>query len=116
MTIQHMTEAELLNATVKRCQDWGLLWYHSYDYRRVKMAGWPDLVIVGHGILFRELKSASGSVSADQAAWRRALQASDGNWAVWRPADLESGRIDRELRQLTICALPYHDDDGPPAL
>ena len=111
-----MTEAELLNCIVRRCEERGLLWYHSYDYRRVKMAGWPDLVIAGHGILFRELKSASGPVSADQAAWRRALQASGANWAVWRPADLESGCVDRELRQLTICGLPGHDGHEPPAL
>jgi hypothetical protein len=64
--------------------------------------GFPDWVIVGPGgTLFREAKSADGTVSCYQAAWGDALQAAGNNYAVWRPADLASGRIAAELDAIT---------------
>jgi hypothetical protein len=106
-----MTEAELLKAVTKRCDDLGLYWYHNFDWRTGKMAGWPDMVIVGHGMLFRELKSAGEPVKANQSDCGRRISAAGGNWAVWRPADLESGHIQRELRELAEC--PMHATRPP---
>jgi hypothetical protein len=105
-----LTEDEFLAWVVRRCEDAELYWFHSFDSRRDKMTGWPDLVIVGHGILFRELKSAQGAVSAAQSSAGRAIMAGGGNWDVWRPADIEAGRIQRELRQLAVCP---RDRDEP---
>lgn len=98
-----MTEDELLAWVVKRCEKWDLEWFHSFDPQRDKLPGFPDLVIVGHGILYRELKSADGPVSVQQMRWGRAIRAGGGDWSVWRPDDLRSGRIQRELRQLAEC-------------
>jgi len=61
--------------------------------------GFPDLVLVASGgVLFRELKSAKGSLSAEQRAWLDALAGAGADAAVWRPADLRSGRVLAELR------------------
>lgn len=54
-------------------------------------AGFPDLELVGRGrIIHRELKRNNGRVSVDQAAWGERINANGGDWAVWRPRDLES--------------------------
>jgi len=51
-------------------------------------AGWPDLVLVGRGqILFRELKTRTGRLSVDQAAWGEHLTTAGADYAVWRPQD-----------------------------
>lgn len=100
-----MTEDELLAFVVKRAEQLNLMWFHSFDSRRDKIHGWPDLVLAGHGILYRELKSADGPVSVQQMRWGRALRAGGGDWAVWRPADIESGRVQRELRELSECPI-----------
>ena len=101
-----MSEDELLAFVVKRAERLGLEWFHSFDTRRDKTPGFPDLVLVGHGIYYRELKSADGPVSVQQMRWGRALRAGGGNWSIWRPADVQSGRVQRELRELAEC--PYN--------
>jgi hypothetical protein len=63
--------------------------------------GYPDLTLVGPaGLMFRELKSTSGTCSPEQAAWLAQLTAAGADTGVWRPADLKSGRIESELRAL----------------
>lgn len=105
-----MREYEFLASVITEITEWDLEWFHSFDSTRDKKRGFPDLVIVGHGILFRELKTAQGAVSADQSRFGRAITAGGGNWRVWRPADLESGTVQRELRTLALCP---RDRDGP---
>ena len=101
-----MTEAELLYAVTSGsrkqpglCARLGVRWYHAYDSRR-SVPGWPDLVIVGREVLFRELKSDAGTLRPEQQQWRDTLRAAGADWAVWRPSDLTSGRIETELRAL----------------
>lgn len=63
--------------------------------------GWPDLTIVGPGgILFRELKSPTGSRSPEQRKWAEWLAEAGQDVAVWKPRDLVSGRIQRELETI----------------
>jgi hypothetical protein len=63
--------------------------------------GYPDLTIVGSGgVLFRELKSAKGVTSPEQREWIADLDRAAADVAVWKPADLRSGRIEAELRAL----------------
>lgn len=65
--------------------------------------GFPDLVIVGPGgVLYRELKSATGTFSEEQDMWLAVLKRAGQNAEGWRPADLRSGRIERELRALRV--------------
>src|SRR6185437_6320236 len=91
-----------LDARIRRlCEDLGLLRYHTHDSRR-SPAGYPDLTIVGpRGVLFRELKTQRGKISAEQQRWLDALTAAGQNAAVWRPASLLSGAIAAELTAIS---------------
>lgn len=74
--------------------------YHTHNSQR-SAPGFPDLVMVStrhKRILYRELKSTKGRVSADQQAWLDALSACGQDAGMWRPADLLSGLIVAELR------------------
>lgn len=55
-------------------------------------AGFPDLVLVNvrrRRVLFVELKSDAGKVSADQAAVLAALEEAGAETRVWRPRDFD---------------------------
>lgn len=63
--------------------------------------GFPDLVLVGRGgILYRELKTEKGRLSPEQVVWLRTLNSAGADAGIWRPADLECGTIELELRTL----------------
>ena len=94
-----MSEAELEIHVRHLIKDLGLLWYHTHDSRR-SPSGFPDLVIVGDRVIYRELKTAKGKVADDQAAWLDALVLAEQDACVWRPADLLSGLIGRQLAAL----------------
>lgn len=98
-------------AQVKELALWnGWLVYHTFDSRRSD-AGFPDLVLArGQQLIFAELKSAKGRVTAEQQAWLDAL----GRVAaalvqpglpphvpvrvvMWRPADWDE--IEQLLRR-----------------
>ena len=93
-----MNEAELEKEVHGLIKFYGLFGFHAHDSRRSVGKGFPDWVICGKGgLLFRELKSDHGELSPEQRRWRNILLASGQDWAVWRPADLVSGRIENEL-------------------
>lgn len=96
-----MTEADLQRLVAELCGRLGLAHYHTYDSRRSE-PGFPDSVIVGNTILFRELKTATGKLSPEQRRWGSRIERAGGNWAVWRPADWHSGVITNQL--LTVRA------------
>lgn len=65
--------------------------------------GYPDVTIVGAGgVLFRELKAAKGYLKPEQKKWLSALEEAGADAGVWKPADLQSGRIEAELRALRV--------------
>lgn len=69
---------------------------------RGRSKGWPDLVISSENhVIFRELKTEQGSTSAHQDMWGWRLGRAGLDWALWRPADLDSGKIEAELDALT---------------
>jgi len=94
-----MSEAQLLAAVRQACHTLGLLCYHTYDSRRSE-PGFPDLVIVGSRMIIRELKTESGRLRPEQRTWLDALSRAGQDADIWRPGDLYSGRIVRELASL----------------
>jgi hypothetical protein len=85
------SEAQLLDMVRTACRWLRLLSYHTADSRRSE-PGFPDVVIVGaRGVLFRELKSTRGRVTADQQRWLTALTAAGANADTWRPDDWPVG-------------------------
>jgi hypothetical protein len=93
-------EAHLQGAVIDMCRLFGVAWYHAYSSRR-SVAGWPDLALCGsRGFMLRELKAPNGRLTSEQQRWGLVLRAAGVSWDVWRPADLQSGRIERELLEI----------------
>lgn len=81
-----MTERQFLDAVRDACRWARLLCYHTHDSRRSE-PGFPDLVVVGpSGLLFRELKSERGRLTADQRQWLERLTEAGADASVWRPS------------------------------
>jgi hypothetical protein len=58
-------------------------------------------VVAGkQGTAFRELKTATGTVTPMQSEWGLMLRRGGQDWDVWRPEDLASGRIQKELEAI----------------
>jgi hypothetical protein len=95
-----MSERELENSIRAILADLSLRWYHTFDSRR-SSSGFPDLTIVGSSVLFRELKREGKNPTAAQQAWLDALTAAGEDADVWRPSDLYSGRIGKELAAIS---------------
>jgi hypothetical protein len=93
-------EAHLQGAVIDMCRLFGVAWYHAYSSRR-SVLGWPDLALCGsQGFMLRELKTAAGRLTTEQQQWGLMLRAAGVSWDVWRPDDLHSGRIQRELEAI----------------
>ena len=71
--------------------------YHASNPIR-DAPGLPDLLLLGTvtGIA-REVKTGRGVLSAGQADVGRRLTLASISFDVWRPEDLDSGRIEREI-------------------
>jgi hypothetical protein len=101
-----MTERELLAEVAKVCEAATppVRWVHLAGVRRERcrwVPGLPDLLLVGAaGCCWRELKCGSTRVTAVQASWFDALEASGQDVAVWGPLDLADGTIAGEITAL----------------
>lgn len=97
MMAESMSEKQFQDHVVALASRLGWLIYHTYSSKRSE-PGFPDLVMVRGTCMFRELKAANGVVSKHQRVWLQALKVAGVDADVWRPVDLMSGRIERELR------------------
>lgn len=103
-----MSEADLTREVRALCERLGLYAFSATTYRIPGASarpgssrGYPDFTIVGPGgILWRECKSEDGRQSMAQIRWGRRITEAGGDCGVWRPDDLASGRIERELRTI----------------
>jgi len=67
---------------------YGWLPYHTHDSRKSE-PGFPDLCLVrGDRLIFAELKTQRGRLTAAQTAWLDKLRATHAEVYVWRPSDL----------------------------
>jgi hypothetical protein len=94
-----VTEAQLQEHITDMCDARGLIWIHNPDSRRVRK-GWVDLIILGHGALFVELKSWDGRRSKKQVAMADSLILAGLPYRLWRPIDLDMGVIENALNEL----------------
>ena len=99
MSYPAMTEAHLQREVRRLVALYGLFEFHVPNSKGCR-PGWPDLVIVGTRMIFRELKKAYENPSASQRDVGYKLQAAGADWSIWRPLDLESGLIARELEAI----------------
>ncbi len=97
MVAESMSEKQFQDHVVAMAKRLGWLTYHTYSSKH-SAPGFPDLVMVRGTVLYRELKAANGVVSHHQDVWLRALRVAGVDADVWKPKDLMSGRIERELR------------------
>lgn len=103
--LRAISEAELQQWVTDLCTALHLLHYHTHNSRR-SAGGFPDSVIAGRWVLYRELKreyEALYVLPPAQQAWREALAEAGADWDIWRPsdwfpsADYPRGRIRTEL-------------------
>lgn len=94
-----MSESDLERKVRAICRDLGVLVYHTFDSRRSE-PGFPDLVLVGRRVAYRELKKENGRLTQAQKTWIAALERAGQDAAVWRPAALLSGDVAREVAWL----------------
>ena len=80
-----MTESELQREIEKLCDKLGLLWWHD-NYSLRNKPGLPDLIIVGHAVLWAELKSNTGSMKPAQRMWRNDLNSAGQEYRLWYPS------------------------------
>ena len=99
-----MSEEKLEEHVRALCADLGVIRVHHRDSRTTTQ-GWPDDVLIGPGgILFRELKRTGRNPTRAQAAMLAALAEAGADVGTWRPEDLVSGRIARELTAVSRLA------------
>ena len=79
--------------------------FHPPDGVGRMRAGYPDWTIVGRRVLFRELKTMKGKPTKAQEKFLKALADAGQDVDIWRPIDLYSGRIARELAEVALVAV-----------
>lgn len=99
----------------KLLADLGLWGYHPHS-SQCSAKGWPDWTIIGpRKVIFRELKSEMGTLSPEQKRVGEMLQRAGQSWRVWRPSDLLSGQIARELTEIAAVQEHLFKSEGRPA-
>jgi hypothetical protein len=101
-----VSEADLQRAVIALAKLRGWLYFHDTDSRRNR-AGFPDLVLLHPRtgrLLWVELKAANGRLRPEQVVWLDALRLGGHEVAVWRPADLQSLAVARELSRIEVAA------------
>ncbi len=79
------TEKEFQAAVVQEAKKLGWRVYHTHDSRK-SAAGFPDLCMVRERVVFAELKTEDGRLTADQANWFEDLAAACAEVHAWRPS------------------------------
>lgn len=93
------THSQLQTAVINACLEYHFH-VHTCDARIGTSTGFPDLVIITNtGVLWRELKVPPDTLRPAQKAVMYRLLAIKENWAIWTPADWESGRVRSELER-----------------
>lgn len=98
-----MTGTEMNRIIREMLDELGLIGWHHPDSRMAEPSskGWPDWVIVGKRIIYRECKGTYDTLKPAQRRIGRAIYHAGGDWAVWGPGDLYPlGRARKELESI----------------
>jgi hypothetical protein len=93
-----MTHAQLVIAIRLLCKDLGL-WCWIADGVR-STAGCTDLIVLGRGLMFIEVKSDDGRRTKPQVDCAASVAVGGYMYRLYRPADYDSGIIKHELEDL----------------
>jgi hypothetical protein len=95
-----MRAAELYGAVLLLAGERQLQVIHGLP--RVMLArGWPDVVVMGPGgVLFRKLLDVHGQPGGHSRVVLDYLHAGYADAGIWRPRDLWSGEIERQLDRI----------------
>ena len=95
--LKKIKERDLQNQILKIAKLGGWDYYHTHDSRR-SPAGWPDLVLCRPPeIIFAELKTQKGRLTAAQKHWLDMLLACGQETYVWRPEHWWNGDVASRL-------------------
>jgi hypothetical protein len=100
-SVWKMTHDELVGEIATICKELGLTIQYWPDSRRAWSRGWPDLVIVGRALLFREVKTQEDGLDTEQWQWADRLARAGQDWGVWRPSHLARGNVRTELEKIS---------------
>jgi len=81
------SEKDFQSWVIEQAESNGWDWYHTFNSKRSK-SGYPDLMMWRERVLFAEVKSEDGVVSATQANVIDDLRAAGAEVYVWRPSDM----------------------------
>jgi len=96
-----VSEKQLQRDVEALCRRYDVECHHANDPRWDRR-GWPDVALLGtRAAAFRELKTATGSLSAEQRETGRRMRAAGLDWDLWKPRDYQSGRIEAEIAALS---------------
>lgn len=120
-----MTERKLLRAVVRYAASQGWYVYHPHDVP-LPRGGWGTPYLGTRGfvdlllcrpprLVFVELKSERGRVSANQRAWLEQAAACGAETYVWRPRDWVAGTIQSILARDPRDP-PVDGDSGQPSV
>ena len=84
--LPELTEKQWQNQVTSLAKTLGYKVYHTF-LSRWSDAGFPDLVLVGHRVIYAELKREKGKCTESQAGWIRDLRLAGAEVYVWRPSD-----------------------------
>ena len=110
MTDLPQTEEQLQAWVIYEARARNILVSHTPDSRG-EVAGRPDLVLVGTGLAFAELKSPKGIVRPEQRTWHNRLVNAGVPCYLWAPGDEEE--ILAVLDRLAV-GLPTLTREEPP--
>lgn len=97
---KHMTERELESNIAALCKRLDVGYYHTHNSMH-SPEGFPDDVVCGTSVLFRENKRSGKDPTDRQQQWLDRLRAAGCDVGVWRPEDWLSGRIEAEIRAVS---------------
>jgi len=87
-----VTETDLREQIRTLCKLYGWIMYFTWQSIH-SPRGFPDLVLANpeqKRVIFAELKTEKGKVTANQEEWLNTLKACGQTVYVWRPADIEA--------------------------